>query len=227
MSKNTDYTKINRTETDRSHLDERAEEESRVRRDPLVAPGEAIEYKKPLGKRIADTMFGEDGVISYIGGEIIMPAIKTLIVDSVYSAVTMSLFGRDAYYAPPSSRVPWDTNRDKRGKYTDYQGVSTTRYRYGGTPETQARNDNVRASNRVPEFTMPSREIALGVLQTMSIDAETYGYVTVADYYDLIGMQANYTDNNWGWHYEDMKHATIVPAHRGAYLIKLPRPVEV
>jgi hypothetical protein len=49
---------------------------------------------------------------------------------------------------------------------------------------------------------------------------DTYGIVSVADFYDLVGITGNYTDNKYGWN--NIHSASIVRVREG-YMIKLPR----
>ena len=48
----------------------------------------------------------------------------------------------------------------------------------------------------------------------------TYGTVSVADLYDLVGITGAYTDNKYGW--TDIRSASVVRVRDG-YMIKLPR----
>ena len=48
----------------------------------------------------------------------------------------------------------------------------------------------------------------------------TYGLVSVADLYDLVGIAGSYTDNKYGW--TDIRNASVVRVRDG-YVIKLPR----
>ena len=50
---------------------------------------------------------------------------------------------------------------------------------------------------------------------------ETYGQVTVADLYDLVGISGSFTDNNYGW--TDMREASVRRVRDG-YILSLPRP---
>jgi hypothetical protein len=77
----------------------------------------------------------------------------------------------------------------------------------------------------VDEYIIEERYDAARVLTTLTENAEVYGSVSVADYYDLIGVATRYTDNTYGWTMESITQASIVPI-RGGYVIKFP-PVEV
>ena len=48
----------------------------------------------------------------------------------------------------------------------------------------------------------------------------TYGLVSVADFFDLLGVTGNYTDNNYGW--TDIRNAKVMRVKDG-YMIKLPK----
>ena len=49
---------------------------------------------------------------------------------------------------------------------------------------------------------------------------ETYGVVSVADMYDLVGITCNYTDNKYGW--TNLRNAEPVRVRDG-YMLKLPK----
>ena len=53
---------------------------------------------------------------------------------------------------------------------------------------------------------------------------ETYKMVTVADFYDLVGVTCDYTDNNYGW--TSLRSAEVVRVRDG-YIIKLPRALPI
>ena len=44
--------------------------------------------------------------------------------------------------------------------------------------------------------------------------------VSVADFYDLVGVSGNYTDNKYGW--TDIRNASVIHVRDG-YMIKLPK----
>ena len=54
---------------------------------------------------------------------------------------------------------------------------------------------------------------------------EAYGLVRVADFYDLVGVTGNYTDNKYGW--TNIRSAEIVRLRDGGYVIKLPRAMQI
>ena len=53
----------------------------------------------------------------------------------------------------------------------------------------------------------------------------TYGLVSVADFYELVGVPSNYTDNNYGW--SNLRNAYVDRLRDGGYIIKLPRAFQL
>ena len=65
---------------------------------------------------------------------------------------------------------------------------------------------------------------ARDVLARMDELIDTYGMVSVADLYDLVGISGNYTDNKYGW--TNIKSARIVRVRDG-YRIEMPRAMVI
>ena len=77
---------------------------------------------------------------------------------------------------------------------------------------------------RSDDVILDNRGEAEEVLSRMDELIDTYGIVSVADFYDLVGITGKYTDNNYGW--TDIHSAKVVSVRDG-YLIKLPRALPV
>ena len=52
--------------------------------------------------------------------------------------------------------------------------------------------------------------------------ADEYNQVSLADFFDLMGINTQYTDNNYGWMYDDVMKGKVVMI-RGGYALRLPR----
>lgn len=74
----------------------------------------------------------------------------------------------------------------------------------------------------IEEYVIGSKEDAAEVLGALMTVCEKYSSVTVADYYDMIGIESTYTDNNIGWTIDTLKEAKIITV-RGGYVIKFPK----
>lgn len=74
------------------------------------------------------------------------------------------------------------------------------------------------------DIALDSLDDAEAVLASLRGLVEAYGVVSVADYYDLVGVDSNYTDNNWGW--TDLRSAYTAMDQDG-YKVKLPKAVSL
>ena len=70
------------------------------------------------------------------------------------------------------------------------------------------------------DIILESRGEAEDVLERMDELIATYQVVSVADFYDLVGVSGNYTDNKYGW--TDIRNASVIRVRDG-YMIKLPK----
>lgn len=188
--------------------------------DPKKVEGEAIPEKK-VGKvvsgsvktkkksgltKFTDAFIQEDAenVKSYIFMEVLVPALKKAISDVVTNGIDMILYGEmgRSKKNSPGSKVSY------RSYYEDRRDDR----RYAPTRQ--------RAGYDYDDIILPNRGEAEEVLSRMDELIATYGLVSVADLYDLVGIAGSYTDNKYGW--TDIRNASVVRVRDG-YVIKLPR----
>lgn len=173
-----------------------------------VAKGKVTHKKKPLGKRIASTIVGEDtqNVGQYILYDVLVPAFKDLISDMVTGGIQMLLFG--------------DSNR---GDIRRKNGVSRVSYSKYWDDDDRPSRSRKRGSNHISEdLVFDSRADAEEVLTYLYDMIDSYDLVSVADLYDMAGLTSEYTDQKWGWY----SVATgSVERTRDGYILRLPKPV--
>lgn len=202
------------------------QEETLVKDKPefkSVVSASPKKVKRGLISRLISGVAGPDGlpgIGSYVNDEIIKPAIKNIIVDAVTSGINMVMYG--------------EKGGPNRARHTQYSGSRGGAYRpntnYGSNYRSSAPAEVERPVTRSPrvgveEYVIADRYDASHVLMTLTESADRYDTVSVADYYDLIGVPSQYTDNNLGWGIDAITKAVIIP-HQGGYIIKFP-PVEV
>lgn len=162
----------------------------------------SVKAKKKSGlQKITNVFVPEDvdNVKSYILEDIVVPAVKDIILDAVraFLGVNGKSVGRSTNASKVSYRKYYEDNR------RDYSSSTRTRTGY--------EYDDVILDNRGE---------AEDVLSRMDELVATYGLVSVADFYDLVGITGNYTDNKYGW--TDIRSANVVHVREG-YMIKLPK----
>lgn len=226
MSKDTEKeeTKYNKIEPvkDTSNEPEEEMEDVREKKEKIV-DAKVTKRKKGLMERLVSGLAGPEGVRSigqYVTQDIVVPAFKNIIADSVTSAINMMMFGESGSnrggYRPPSG---YSTPKLPRTNYSN---------RYAPTQHPQAKVARPTQSrmSAVDDYTIEDRRDAMDVLSKMQQDAEMYGTVSVADYYDLIGVQTTWTHNTYGWYLEHLINVKVRPV-RGGYILSLPPVVHL
>ena len=82
--------------------------------------------------------------------------------------------------------------------------------------------NRTRSGYEYDDIIIENRGEAEDVLSRMDELIDQYGLVSVADLYDLVGINGNYTDNKYGWF--NIRTASVVRVRDG-YMIKLPKAV--
>lgn len=219
----TDYNEIRSTNVAKVEVEEKvtveAPENERVPKKAVVK-GSTVEERKPgLMTRLVRGILGPNGIRaigSYLGKEVIMPAIKDTLVNTINTGVNMAAYGEDrSRYNGGWSNPARYNNRVGNQIYTNYSSAY-----HNSNPQAQA----INPSTRIKDILLFTWNDAATVLENLNRDIATYGYARLADYYDYAGQPStNYTDNAYGWRM--LGDIRIVPT-RGKYLLALP-PVEV
>lgn len=174
-----------------SNKDKRAREEASIVPEQTIQSGGARLKKKSEGSKILNALFGSDdakSVGSYILYDVLIPAAKDMIFDSVMGGLSMRLFGTDRGY----SRMP-------RRTMTNYQGISqkTRVINNPSRPTNRARSVRSKIYNDDIEF--DNKAEAYQALDILLSEIEKNGYATIATLYQYCQIPSDYVDNNIGW----------------------------
>ena len=181
-----------------------------------VVSGKVIQKKKSLGRRFIDIFFADGESIgnikAYLIEDVLVPAIKENIADSINGAINMLFFG------------------EVRKRSSGNKSTNTTRINYGGyfldgsKRERVARSIKERENRQsLEDYIFESRADAEQVLDEMEELLDVYKQVTVADYLDMLDITSDqFTDNNFGW--TDLSKAKVVRVRDG-YRLELPREI--
>lgn len=172
-----------------------------------VVSGTVTTKKK---NRFADVFISEDihSVKNYIVMDVLIPAIKDAIEDIITNGIRMILRGDTA--APKSK---------SGASYISYNKYSSDR-----REDRRYDPNRTRSGYSYDDVKLESRGEAERVLNHMDDLIETYGHVTVADLYDLVGISGNYTDNKYGW--TNLSSAEPVRVRDG-YILRLPKALPI
>ena len=164
--------------------------------------------KKNEMRKLRDVFISEDvkSVKSYIFMDVLVPSIKDAIEDIVTNGIRMIL----------------------RGETSARKSSSASKISYNRIYDSKINNDRfARDSSPSPRYSyndiiLESRGEAEDVIDRMEEIIEEYGFVRVADLYDLVGVTGDYTDNKYGW--TNIRSAEPVRVRNG-YMLRLPRAI--
>lgn len=205
--------------------------EEREEKKPFdsVVSSQPTKVKRSLFGRFVTGVAGPEGlpgIGSYVNEEIIKPAIKNIIVDAVTSGINMVMYGERGGGGNRGRHTPYSGASRQGGAYRPNTNYSSNYRSQPSDRQEQPERMAARAARiGVDEYVIADRFDAAQVLTSLTEYADRYDAVSVADYYDLIAVQPQFTDNNHGWTIDTITRASIVPV-RGGYVIKFP-PVEV
>ena len=187
-----------------SHASKEKEKNREEKKVEKIISGNAKAKKKSEFSKFADVFVSEDAgnVKSYILMDVVVPAVKKAISDIVTNGIDMLLYGETGVHKRngASSKVSYRSYYDRSNRSS-----SSSRTRSGYSYD---------------DIILDNRGEAEEVLSRMDEIVATYGTVSVADLYDLVGITGAYTDNKYGW--TDIRSASVVRVRDG-YMIKLPR----
>ena len=171
-----------------------------------VVSGTAKVKKKSETKKFADVFITEDidNVKSYILMDVLVPAVKKAISDVVTNGIDMILYGESG-----------------RTKKSSASKVSYRNY-YDRGKNDRSSSSGMRRAYDYDDIILDDRGEAEDVLERMYELIDTYDNVSVADYYDLLGISSDYTDNKYGW--TELPNSSVVRVKDG-YKIRLPKPM--
>lgn len=192
-----------------SHSHKSFPKRDEVKPQGKIIKNRPITRKKSLGKRITETFLGDTlrNVVSYIVEDVLIPAAKNTFADMVHGGTERMIFGEDGNRNSHN-------RRDRGHSYVSYD----SRFKSNDRVD-HSRN---RARHIMDDIILKTRTEAEDVRDQLLDIIEEYGIVSVADFYKLVDIDANYTDTKYGW--ENLSRANVVPV-RGGYLINLPKPI--
>ena len=186
------------------------EEEKKKDIKPVVK-GPVKVKKEPLSRKFSDVFLADsvDNVKSYVVFDVIVPAIKNLIVDMTTNSIDMLVNGRSG-----------SPSRSGRRGHTSYSSY------FRGDDRPSHRTANPRDRYSYNDIIFETRGDANEVLDIMMEVLDKYKVISIADYYELsnANVQEQYTDRSYGWFELDDAH---IIRDRDGYRISLPRPESI
>lgn len=183
------------------------------RREKVVT-GNVTEKKKSELQKFGDAFIAEDAknVKSYLITDVVLPALKDLLVDFFTKGIRMAVYG-------DGGRGGRDDGI--RASRVSYSSISSPRSQNARRDRNPVRDSNMANYNQVY---FDNRGDAEEVLDTMRDCIDQYQFVTVAAFYDFAGIESKHTDENYGW--TNLASAKVIRARDG-YKIDFPRAIPI
>lgn len=194
--------------------------------EPVVT-GPVIQKDQTNWHKFKNIFFGGDFKTSaaHVAGDVFLPALRQLAFDIVIEGTKGVIFGESSYrrrapvdyssrmrYSSPNM-LPRPDPRDPR-----YSGVISQ----AATRLPDQRPYRPSATRDIGQIILYSRKEAENVLEQLVNVIDMYDVVSVADLYDLLGLEVTPIDHKWGWSY---LHNSEIRQVREGFLLDLP-PLE-
>ena len=187
--------------------EEQAAKELEGKKIQKVTSGTVRTKKKGELAKLRDVFISEDvaNVRSSVINDVIIPKVKEIISDTVRNSIDMLLWG--------------ESGRSKKtsGTYVSYRDFSSS----------ERKNDRYARPKMgfdYEDLIFETRPEVEAVREQMEEIISRYGWVSVADMYEMADITAPYTANKYGW--KSIRTAEPIRVRDG-YILKLPRPMPV
>lgn len=191
------------------------DKENRPKLEKIVT-GTATLKEKTLGDKLKRIFWGPQfkTALIFVGGSVILPAIKDMAEDAITSMIRGSFNGGDYGRGPRRGVSGGNSN------YVNYSSFSKQK-----PEERREISAKARASHDFGEVILGSRAEADMILESLQHLIDQYGHAKVSDMYDLADITGSFADTMWGWY--DLRGAAVRRSG-GGYHLAMPRtqPIE-
>lgn len=177
-----------------------------------IASGKKV--PQSAGRKFLSEFLADDisNIKDYILWDVLLPAVKNAISDTITNGIDMLLFGQ--------TRTRGSNTVKRITPYSSLYSSSNRIVKYNDIQEQQSRKNRGLSGYSYQEVVLASRPEAEDVLAHMRIYLDRYGVVSVSDLYDAVGEVPEMMDTKWGW--TDLTGACVQRCSDG-YLIRMPR----
>ena len=176
-----------------------------------------VKKKSSIFKSVRDEFISEDApsIGSYLLYDILLPALKDLVLDISHGAIDTA-FGGDGRYRRSGSRHAGGSSYISYNRYYDERDRRRR-------DRDEERYESRRRNRDFEDFVFEYRSDAEDVLDRMCDYLEKFGDVPVSYFYDLCGetVPGDWTKDDWGW--TNLAGARVRGAGRKGYIIDLPK----
>ena len=197
-----------------------------VKKVEQVTEGTVIRRKPSLFKRTTSLFIAGDSstVVDHIVRQVLLPGAKDLVADLFTEYFERMLYGEKRSSNRRSGSVLRSNGSSTPG-YVSYNRFAPTAK--ATEPSRASTVAKMRSSTDLDDIILATRIEAENVIDGLFDQIQKYHQATVADLYDLIGVDdnRNFMNNKWGW--KDIRGADFQHLRSGGYLLRLPQPIDL
>ena len=181
---------------------------------PLVSKGSVAKKKRTVADKFKDAFLGEsENLGDYIMYDVLVPAFRDTVSEMGFGIIER-LFGNGR-----SSRSRGSVVRDRGRSYVSYNS-SSRNDRDRGRDDRPDIDRRSRARHSFDNVVFTNKWEAEDVLAHLVDMILEYGEATVRSFYELSNIEADYTDDRYGW--TNLRDA-YVERTRNGYVIVFPQ----
>lgn len=187
-------------------------EEKEIDKKEIKKITSANPVKKNIVQRLIRTFIGEvkfSDALANARRDIVIPTLKNILSDASKSVIDSMIYGSGV---PPYR----SNNTNRKVSYGGYYSSNNPK------PIPQITG----GKGHVEKYYIENRNDAIYVLNELKNYIDIYGIVTIADYYEMIGVETKTHHHNWGWGIFDLEGVTI-SSNSGGWVINLPRAKDI
>lgn len=195
---------------------------AKPKQEAVIKEGSVVVKKQSAWRRAKHRIFEEEGaeLKEYVVNDVLVPSIKDTISNIICNGIDILLYGEARHIGQRRSGgilggVP------RYGNYVSYNSINTAKPNSVGVRPSMANSAGFRNNLALDDFIFQTKYDAEDILDRLSTILTDYGVVTVADLYEMCGLVAPYTYNNYAW--RDLSTAGV-RLTRDGYLLSLPTP---
>lgn len=200
--------------------DEEKKPEERKKLKPIVK-GKVVKKKKSVFEKFKESFLGEgENLGDYILHDVLIPALRDTISDMGFGVIER-MFGDGR----SRSRRGGGVVRDKGRSYISYNSINSNNSRKSSRDDDRRNIDRgSRARHDFDNVIFTSRGEAEDVLAHLVDMTIEYGEATVRAFYELSNIEADYTDDKYGW--TNLRDAYVDRTRNGHIIVFPPtRPL--
>ena len=176
---------------------------------PIVKKGSVTKKKRTVFDKFKESFLGEsENLGDYVLYDVLVPAFRDTISDMGFGIIER-LFGNGRSRHSRSSNIV----RDRGRSYVSYNDTRR------GRDDRRDIDRSSRARHDFDNVVFTNKWEAEDVLAHLVDLIGEYGAATVRDFYELSNIEAEYTDDNYGW--TNLRDA-FVDRTRNGYIISFP-----